>query len=162
MSVTVKFSGAVGARTALQARAAAMLQSVQRTMQNEAENLAAYVINDKLSDQVLRMRSGRLQRSITAITDNNGNTFGATIGSNLAYARALEYGFNGTVEVKEHERMQTVAFGRQMANPHMVAVRAHPMQMNLAAHPFLQPALQENTGRIINNLRSALMEALQC
>ncbi|HXA46047.1 MAG TPA: HK97 gp10 family phage protein [Burkholderiaceae bacterium] len=161
MSITVKLSGATKTRTALQARAAAMLKSVQRTVQNEAEHLVAYVINDKLSDQVLKMRSDRLQRSISAITDNNGNIFGATIGSNLAYARALEYGFQGTVEVPECERMQTMAFGRQMADPHMVAVRSHPMNMNLAAHPFMGPALQENSGRIVAGLRSALMDALQ-
>jgi phage gpG-like protein len=162
MNVTAKLSDVAKVRTALQARTVAMLQGVQRTVQDEAANLAAYVINDKLADQVLKLRSDRLQRSITSAANDNGNTFGASIGSNLAYARALEYGFNGTVEVKECERMQTMAFGRQMADPHLVAVRAHSMQMNLAAHPFMQPALQENSGRIVDNLRRALMEALQC
>ena len=163
-----------GSKSALLYRLGAVehktIDNVGRAIEAEAINLVR-VVKKKLSDDVLHVRTGRLRRSITYRMDQaDGGNFVAKVGTVVRYARAHEYGFNGSVNVpahlvKEHYRMQSQAFGKPMANPRRVLVRsftmsAHAMRMNVPARPFLRPALEENRGRILNNLRTALEQAL--
>lgn len=148
-----------------------MLARIEDTVVREALNLVAYIKKDKLSDQVLRVRTGRLRRSITARFEGKGTgTFTAIVGTNVRYARIHEYGFEGTVNVKEHKvkefkRLQTMAFGKLMKEPKMVSVKshvvkAHTMNMKMPARPFMRPALEENAPRITANIRKALTEGV--
>jgi hypothetical protein len=43
------------------------------------------------------------------------------VGTNVEYARPHEYGFNGTVTVKEHLRLVKKAFGKSLKTPKEVA-----------------------------------------
>ena len=145
--------------------------NVGKAVEKEAINLVAYVKSEKLTDQVVRVRTGRLRRSITYRYQQNGQSFQAWVGTNVSYARALEEGFSGTVNVKahvvrEHQRRMTVAFGKPMAEPKTVtvkehSVKAHPMKVNIKARKFLRSSLDENTSRITNNLRQAVAEGLR-
>lgn len=145
--------------------------AVGTAVTREAINLVAYVKENKLTDNVLKVQTGRLRRSITYRVEKRGSEFIAYVGTNVKYARAHELGFSGTVSVKAHvvkesKRKMTMAFGKPMKNPRTVTVsqhtvKQHSMKMNLKARPFLQPSLAENTPRIQNNLRAAVIKALK-
>lgn len=163
--------GRLEALTERLARASSvMLKRIEDTVVREALNLVGYIKAQKLSDQVLHVRTGRLRRSITARFEGKGtDKFRAFVGTNVKYARIHEYGFEGTVNVKahvvkEHQRMQSIAFGKLMKEPRMVTIRSHTVQdhataMKMPARPFMRPALQENAERITMNIRKALTGA---
>ena len=143
---------------------------IGRAVEREAIRLTAYVKENKLTDQVVRVRTGRLRRSITYRYLEDGANFQAFVGTNVSYARALENGFTGTVNVrghvvKEHQRKMTMAFGRPMQNPRTVSVKehtvkAHPMRMNVKPRYFLRDSLNENMTLITGNIRKAIVEGL--
>jgi len=145
--------------------------NVGKAVEREAIRMVAYVKSEKLTDQVVRVRTGRLRRSITYRYKQDGTSFQAWVGTNVSYARALEEGFTGTVNVKghlvrEHQRRMTVAFGKPMAEPRTVtvkehSVKAHPVKMNIKPRKFLRSSLDENTPKITANLRQAVVEGLR-
>lgn len=137
------------------------LHGVSRAIKIEVLSLLAYIKVNKLSDQILHVRTGRLRRSITARFEDNGATYSkGIIGTNVSYARAHEEGVNKTVSVKAHTRVISQAFGKPIS-PREVNVRAHPMKMNLPARPFMRTSLEENKPRIMTNIRKALGEAIK-
>ena len=65
--------------------------------------LLRHVKEDKLSDQVLHVRTGNLRRSINQkVTEENG-TFTGSVGTNLSYAAIHEFG--GTIQRHVNERV---------------------------------------------------------
>jgi len=90
--------------------------------------------------------SGRLFDSITSRFDAES----AGAGTNVVYAAVHQFGhkFDKTVDVPEHERRISRAFGKPIA-PKTVTVRAHKMKMNteVPARPFLL-AQEEDIGDI--------------
>lgn len=147
------------------------MPAIERTVRTEALNIVAVVKRDKLSDQILRVRTGRLRRSITAEFKSEGETFLAMVGTNVKYARAHELGFDGTVNVTSHAvkaftRMQSTAFGKPMKEPRIVNVRAHvvkahAVKMHIPKRPFLRPAAEENITRMTTNIREAMAGVLK-
>jgi hypothetical protein len=61
----------------------------------------------------------------------------------VKYGRAHEYGFQGTVSVKEHLRTIKQAFGKTLASPKTISVRGHSANVNLPERSFLRSALRE-------------------
>jgi phage gpG-like protein len=109
---------------------------------------------EKLSDQVLRVRTGRLRRSITTqITEQPGRVEGV-IGTIVKYARPHEFGFNGTVNVREHLRKAVNA-----AKPSVV--RAHSRHVVIPEKSFLRSSLRELSPEIQTELRHALDQTLK-
>lgn len=167
--ITGSVTGQDGIRTRLQRTERGVHPAIERTIKKEALNLVS-VVKRKLSDVLVKVRTGRLRRSINALFTSGNNTFQAAVGTNVKYARPLELGFNGTVNVPAHsvkafKRLQSTAFGKPMKSPRIVDVRAHvvkahSMKMNVRARRFLGSSLDENKPRIMGNLRKALAEAL--
>lgn len=160
MTITVQVRGGKQVESKLERGPARLTALIARTVKAEAFNVLS-VVKNKLSDDVLHVRTGRLRRSITAQFEEGETSIRARVGTNVKYARVHELGFRGTVQVKEHLRMQVTAWGRPMKNPRNVTVKAHPMQMNTPARPFLRPALEENEERIKTNVRKAIAEGLR-
>ena len=123
--------------------------------------LAGYIQRNKLSGQSLKNRTGRLWRSITSQSINTDTSTSGIVGTNVEYAHVHEYGFHGTVSVKEHLRMQKVAWGKAMKNPREVTVKAHNMTMNTPGKRFLRDALAENAELIRETYRKAVNRGLQ-
>lgn len=125
-----------------------------------AFNLAKKVQNEKLRGQVLNYKSGRLWNSIGNVVADEGDTISGIVSTPVKYGRAHEYGFRGTVTVKEHMRRQTMAFGRPM-EPKQVTVAAHQTKMNLPERSFLRSALREfqAAGVISEEINAALARA---
>lgn len=136
---------------------------VQKSLESGVGRLAlkllAHVKEDKLSDQVLRVRTGRLRRSINQKVQVDGARVYATVGTNVAYAARLEFGFTGTESVRAHLRMMKKAFGKTVKNPHQIMVGAHSRKVNYPAHSFLRSALEDMRDEITAGLQSAISQS---
>lgn len=119
------------------------------------------VKGSKLSGQVLNVRTGKLRRSINQrVTGVDTPTVTGTVGTNTVYARPHEYGFKGKVPVREHLRMQKMAFGRSI-EPVQVTVKSHPRNMNLPERSFLRSALQDMSTQIDTQTNATILEAIK-
>jgi phage gpG-like protein len=121
--------------------------------------LQSNVQQDKLSGEILKVRSGALKSSINVEMDKSAAGLTATVFTNLDYAAAQEYGFSGTVNVRASLRLIKQAFGHPIATK-TVGVRAHSRRMDLPARSFLQSALDEMAPDISADLEDALREAI--
>ena len=158
--ITTKITGGSAIAAGLENKAAKGMSAIEQAVRRSALDLVAYIKSQKLSDQVLHVKTGTLRRSITAQFSSSGSKFTAKVGTNLVYARIHEYGFNGQVNVRAFQRMQTVAWGKLMKTPKKVNVRAHAMHMKMPERPFMRPSLEENRDKIITDIRRAITEAL--
>lgn len=118
--------------------------------------LQAHIIVDKLSGQVLNKRSGDLKASIQRkIEATVYAVYGIVYSSgDVKYAAAHEYGFHGTVEVKQH--MRTMVFGKEAAMP--FAVGPYAMRMNLPERSFMRSSLEDMREEITVGLKDAAVE----
>lgn len=135
---------------------------MMKTMEAVGSDLAGHVMQNKLSGQVLKRRTGDLSRSINSAVRDSAESVSAVVGSALPgakYPRAHEYGFQGTVTVPAHQRMQIMAWGKSIA-ARMVNVRAHPMQMNLPERSFLRSSLAEKGPEEVAKIRASMAELL--
>lgn len=122
-------------------------------------DLQSHVQQDKLSGQVLAVRSGALKSSIEVATDQGATSITATVYSDLDYAAAQEYGFSGTVNVRASLRQIKEAFGHPIAAK-TIAVGAHSRRMNLPERSFLRSALDDMAPDIGAGVEDALREAI--
>lgn len=158
MIVAVK---AESLRVALQGYPARLLERLVKFFDRESLELTAYVKEDKLSGQVLNVRTGTLRRSIHRDLRTTANEVVATVGTNVEYARIHEYGFHGEQSVHEHLRMMKQAFGRPVRNPRPIRVRAHVRRVDLPERSFLRSALADLEARITEGAGEAAREALE-
>jgi len=96
---------------------------------------------EKLSDQVLHVRTGRLRRSIHADPiEVVGDMVTGRVGTNVEYAGIHEFGFKGPVSVREH--LSTSVLGNKFT------VRSHTREINMPERSFLRSSLTELQGEI--------------
>ena len=109
---------------------ARLLADIKREIRRVAIDVLAHVKDKKLSGQVLKVQTGRLRRSINQRVTESDTGIEAKVGTNVEYARVHEFGFKGTVNVKEHMRLGN-------------KVRAHSRKVNLPERSFLRSSLQD-------------------
>lgn len=132
---------------------------LRETIEKLCVRLTAKIKEEKLSGQVLKVRTGNLRRSISyRINEQDGSVTGI-VGTNVEYAPIHEYGFRGTVNVREHIRNMTQAFGIPVA-PIAVLVRAHARQVNMPARSFARSALDELQPQISQDFNDLVRKAL--
>lgn len=112
---------------------AKMLAALKREITRIAIDVTATVKDKKLSGQVLKVQSGRLRRSINYRVTEGATGIEAKVGTNVEYARVHEFGFKGTVTVREHMRKAKSAY----------KVRQHTRKVNLPERSFLRSTLSE-------------------
>jgi phage gpG-like protein len=132
--------------------------ALQQQVQRLTIQLQIHVVRDKLQGQVLNVRTGRLQRSISQAVTSTETSVTGVVSTAVKYAAAHEYGFSGTVTVKEHLRTITQAFGKELKSPVTSTVRAHDMKMNLPERSFLRSALADQRDQIIEGIQKAVGE----
>lgn len=91
-------------RTDLGITRARLLADLKTEIRRIAVDVSGHVKDKKLSGQALKVQSGRLRRSINFRLSESETGINATVGTNVEYARFHEFGFNGTVNVKEYMR----------------------------------------------------------
>ena len=115
---------------------------------------------DKLTGQVLKVRTGLLRRSIGHLVIEGPEFVAGTVSTNVKYARAHEYGFRGQVSVRAHLRLVKTAFGKRLRHPVWVNVAAHTARMNLPERSFLRAALAEAAPAIEAEIARAVAAAV--
>lgn len=120
----------------------------------------SFVKSPNLSGLVLHNRTGNLRRSINQEVTQSGNRTEAVVGTNVEYAAAHEYGFNGNVTVKAHLRVIKQAWGKQIAAK-TVNVRAFTRAQRTPERSFLRSALARLRPQITGGLERAVKGALQ-
>lgn len=111
-------------------------------------------VMQKLSGDVLNVKTGRLRRSIDQVVLRDDAQIVGVVSTNVKYARVHEYGFSGTVNVRDHLRQVKQAFGRPIA-ARAVMVTAHTRKANVPEKSFLRSALADMKPQIIEEMRRA-------
>ena len=126
-----------------------------------ALKLQRNVVQNKLSGQVLNVRTDTLRGSIDQVVTTSGNSVVGIVSTNVSYARVHEYGFSGTVSVRESLRLIKKAFGKSIT-PKTVTVKAHSRKVNLPERSFLRSALRDlsGSGVIQGEIDAAVARAL--
>lgn len=117
------------------------------------------VKQQKLSGQVLNVRTGRLRRSVNNAVLLQASEVIGVVSTNVKYARAHEYGFKGQQQVKAHLRMMKEAFGRSVKSPRQIEVSPHVRNVNLPERSFLRSALKELGPEILADLQKSVSQA---
>lgn len=107
--------------------------------------------------------TGRLRSSVHRVAIGK---FTRSVGTNVEYAAALEFGFDGEVAIPTHERRrfekEEVSGARakkeKWVKNHVGThtVSAHTRKMNITAKPYLFPAAEDERQNFINNLKRIL------
>jgi phage gpG-like protein len=139
LSTTIAVSPDLSA--ALEAlKPAALKRAVARGMKRGTLLIAGAVQTERLTgkgpfpvaQQRLGVRSGRLRRSVRGTAPQiQGDTVTTSIGSNVKYAAAHEFGFKGTVTVKAHEVTIKKLFGRKLKTPLRFSRLAHQRNVTI-------------------------------
>lgn len=114
------------------------------------------VKDEKLQGQVLKVRTGTLRRSIDQRLVTDSTSVAGVVSTNVGYGKAHEYGFNGTVTVKEHLRLVKKAWGKDLKHPVWATVKAHPVHMKLPERSFLRSALADMKPAIVRDIDAAV------
>lgn len=148
-----------------------LFRAIAREIDLQNEFTIAHIQSKKLSGPTspttLSVRTGLLRRSIrrtNAVVTATGAQ--GSIGSNVAYAGVHEFGFQGSVQVPEHERKIVVgtatAFTKSGKKKKIIVggkttVSAHSRQMNFPARRFIFSSLEERAHAYSAGLGGAIM-----
>jgi phage gpG-like protein len=157
--ISADLLGSEPALERLRALPEAATKGLARAIARLGSDLQSNVQQNKLSGQVLNIRSGALKSSIDIAIDQSDTTVTATVFSDLDYAAAQEYGFSGTVNVRASLRLIKEAFGRSIAAK-TIGVGAYSRRMNLPERSFLRSALDDMAPDISAGVQDALREAI--
>lgn len=138
---------------------AKVYDNVLRATQRLAISLQSYIKTDKLSGQVLHVRTGTLRRSINQRVDQTRDQIRGRVGTNVIYAPPHEYGFTGPVNVKAHTRKISQAWGRPIA-PRDVLVQNYTRQVDLPERSFIRSALADMSAEITEELTDAVRKGV--
>lgn len=116
------------------------------------------VMQDKLSGQVLKVRTGTLRRSIDQRVEVTDGGVVGLVSTNVKYGRALEYGSTQPVTVKQHLRTVKQAWGRPLAAPVTATVKAHQRMQRVPERSFLRSALRDMQPEVIAALDKAVAD----
>ena len=157
---------------------------VAKNLKAETSRLAIALLRkvkeEKLSGQVLKNQTGTLRRSINQRVEASGTSVSGSVGTNLVYARAHEFGVDKrvVVTVREYLRRTKASFreagkigwrGKNRLalsrNASMGAALVHSFTRNqhikLPERSFLRSALQEMAPEIREGLSEAIRKAMK-
>lgn len=132
---------------------AVMGRAIARGMQRGGLLIAGRIQAQRLSgkgpfpaaQKKLGVRTGRLRQSVRATHPQiKGNEVTISIGSNVRYAAAHEFGFSGTVAVKRHEVTMTKLFGRQLQEPLRFSRLASQRKMRVPERAPFRTGIKDN------------------
>lgn len=143
--------------------AAALLNAMQRI----TLKIQTVVKEEKLTGQVLHVRTGTLRRSINRRIWISGDQINGAVGTNVEYAGPHEFGFHGTVTVREHQRRIRARVDAKWAGKKkgkvigIAHVKAFTRTMNLPERSFLRSSLRELEQFTANEIRRSAQGALR-
>lgn len=128
-----------------------------RVMRVLAIDIQGYVMGEKLTGQVLNVRTGNLRTSINQKVVDSTTSIRGSVGTNIWYGALWEQGFDRKVGAGARGGPRTL-FGRALERyqlQHPPAVKHYP------ARSFLASALKDMEQRIISDIKDAAKGALK-
>lgn len=141
--ITTTVTGDSEVVSRLNAMSPKVKQELLVTVRRLAIGLQGHVKQNKLSGQVLKNRTGTLRRSITYKVTEGPDGVRAQVGTNVAYARPHEFGYQGKALIDQ-------AFGRKLKFPVWKSI-------NLPERSFLRSSLKDKAEQIKTELRQAVL-----
>lgn len=131
---------------------------LKRKIAQLAIQLQAHIVRDKLSGQVLRVRTGALRRSIQQMVEDDGSAVYGRVYStgDVKYAGVHEFGFSGQETVRAHTR--STVFGRKV-EPFTVA--SFTRNMNMPERSFMRSSLNDMAEQIREGMREAVVGGMR-
>jgi phage gpG-like protein len=154
-SFTISLIGAERMRAQLD-RIVRPAPELVKGMRNVADQMVRRTMEDKLSGQVLNVRTGRLRRSITRKIEQPGGDIEAIVGTNVVYGRIHEYG--GVIHHPPRQMLLRHRLVRRRVRTMIADARGY--DQHLPARSFLRSTLSEMRYYAETRIRSALQEAL--
>lgn len=159
--LNVEFIGGDAIAAVLKAYSDGVQSAVEQSIGRSVLKLQREVMQNRLSGQVLNVRTGNLRRSIHQQVTSSGGLVVGEVNTNVRYGVAHEYGFAGTVNVKASMRQIRQAFGRPLKSPRYVQIRAHTRNVKLPERSFLRSALRDMKPDIEADLQKSIERALR-
>lgn len=128
--------------------------ALKQTVERETIALQAHVVADKLSGQVLHVRTGTLGRSITAETIETADAIEGAVGTNVRYARIHEYG--GTVHLPMLVPRRARALRFEVGGQTVFARRTRAHDVRIPERSYLRSALEDRRPTILAAIRATL------
>lgn len=163
MNITTKVTGDDKLIAKLDKMPGNIKSALEKAITRSAIKLQGAIVREKLSGQVLKRKTGTLAASIQWDVKATEGSVVATVGSRikekkpLKYAAIHEYGFKGQVNVREHLRMMTQAWGRPVA-PQQITVGPHTMNMNMPERSYVRSKFSEMKEEINKAIVAAVAE----
>lgn len=110
-------------------------------------------VMDKLSGQVLHVRTGTLRRSISVRIEQSEHFVVGVVGTNVRYGGIHEFGG----QVPEHQRLMTMVFGKPLKFPVWATVKPY----QLPERSFLRSALHDKLPTIRGIIQNAIANGLR-
>lgn len=148
----------------LQQRLAQLPDALQSQLldgsQTLAQSLAQNVRDDKLSGQVLAIKSGFLRDSIESTSEpsDTGTTASMFVAGDVSYAAIQEYGGVTKAHVIEAGQGKKLAFN--WAGKQSFFRSVHHPGSDIPAHDYLGSALFDMQDEIITGFKQALLQSL--
>ena len=146
----------------LEARLTAMPTRVQKALVQKLTALAFKLENhikaDKLSGQVLNVRTGALRRSIFSTVETSATEVVATVASSsdVPYGRIHEFG--GTIQVPEITPVKAQALHFVINGKDVFAKRVRAHTVSMPERSFMRSALADMKDEIEAGIRQAVEE----
>ena len=162
MRLNVTLIGDAVLRAAIAAMPNRVFEEVATEVWRQTLDLQKHIVADKLTGQVLNVRTGNLRRSIQSAFRVDGMTSTGRVFSagDVKYAAIHEFGFDGIEHVRTFQRMQTMVFGKEV-EPFEVTVSAHDRHMRMPMRSFMRTGLHDQEDRIIRALKAAALRGAQ-
>lgn len=132
-----------------------------RKMHLITSDLRNYIIQDKLSGQVLNKRTGKLQQSIAeAVTSANSDVIGRVFSSgDVKYAAIHEYGGHTKAHIIEATNGKALAF--MMGGKQVFFKRVNHPGSNMPERSFMRSSLKDKKPYIETQIQAAANEAIK-
>ena len=125
-----------------------------------ADRLRVHVVQDKLSGQVLKVRTGALRDSIQAEVALDGDRVKARVFSSgdVKYAAIQEYGGRTAAHEIRPDKAKALAF--QAGGRTVFARIVHHPGSSIPEHAYLRSSLADYAGEIVSELKAAALSAI--
>ena len=159
--LTVQLTGADALDKRLQNLPTALQSALQAKAADLADRLRRHVTDDKLSGQVLRIRTGALKASIAAeVTDQTDQVLVRVFSSgDVKYAAIQEYGGQTSPHDIVPDKAKVLAFFAHGGT--VFAKRVHHPGSHIPERSYLRSSLADMADQIVADFKDAAAAALR-